>query len=155
MSMLQILLLAVLQGIAEFLPISSKGHLIIVEAVLAKLNGIALPDPLELNIVLHAGTLASILVYCRREVWRLLSTWSTTISARKATTVVHLDFILPIAIAHRGERRSTTMAPEAKKFEVFSSRMRCIGSMNITLMRYGWTQFTGFSISGRSTFWPN
>jgi undecaprenyl-diphosphatase len=73
MSLFQILLLAVLQGIAEFLPISSKGHLAILEAILAKYNGTAIPDPLELNIVLHAGTLGSILVFYRRQVWQLLT----------------------------------------------------------------------------------
>jgi undecaprenyl-diphosphatase len=73
MNLFQIFLLAVLQGIAEFLPISSKGHLVLLEAILTKFNGIAIPDPLELNIVLHAGTLASILVFYRRQVWQLLT----------------------------------------------------------------------------------
>jgi undecaprenyl-diphosphatase len=73
MNLFQILLLAVLQGIAEFLPISSKGHLVLLEAVLAKFNGIAIPDPLELNILLHAGTLASILVFYRQQIWKLLT----------------------------------------------------------------------------------
>jgi undecaprenyl-diphosphatase len=73
MNLFQILLLAVLQGIAEFLPISSKGHLVLLEAILAKFNGVAIPDPLELNILLHAGTLASILVFYRRQVWQMLT----------------------------------------------------------------------------------
>ena len=73
MSLFQILLLAVLQGIAEFLPISSKGHLVLLEAILEKFNGVEISEPLELNILLHAGTLASILVFYWREVWQLLT----------------------------------------------------------------------------------
>ncbi len=73
MNLFQIVLLAVLQGIAEFLPISSKGHLVLLEAILAKFNGMEIPDPLELNILLHAGTLASILVFYRRQIWQLLT----------------------------------------------------------------------------------
>ena len=73
----QIILLAVVQGIAEFLPISSSGHLV----VLATLLGASADkfDLVELNIVLHAGTLGSILVVYRQQLyaaltrdWRLL-----------------------------------------------------------------------------------
>lgn len=73
----QILLLAVVQGIAEFLPISSSGHLV----VLATLLGADAEkfDLVELNIVLHAGTLGSILVVYRKHLleavtkdWRIL-----------------------------------------------------------------------------------
>lgn len=64
----ELLLLAVVQGITEFLPISSDGHLVVVEALLRLEK-----DILELNIILHAGTLlATVVVYGRRLV-RMLS----------------------------------------------------------------------------------
>ncbi len=63
------LILAILQGIAEFLPISSSGHLV----VGAHLFG-ANFDITELSIVLHAGTLLSILVFYRREILALVTT---------------------------------------------------------------------------------
>ncbi|MBA2113229.1 undecaprenyl-diphosphate phosphatase [Bremerella alba] len=68
----QIILLAVVQGIAEFLPISSSGHLV----VLATLLGADAEtfDLVELNIVLHAGTLGSILVVYRRHLFEALTT---------------------------------------------------------------------------------
>jgi undecaprenyl-diphosphatase len=57
MSYLETILLGVVQGITEFLPISSDGHLAILQAVLgAKL------DSMQLTVALHVGTLASILV---------------------------------------------------------------------------------------------
>jgi len=65
----QVLILATVQGIAEFLPISSSGHLVLV----ADLLGV---DPeqfdlVELNIALHAGTLGSILVVYRRPIYQI------------------------------------------------------------------------------------
>lgn len=61
----QIVLLAVVQGIAEFLPISSSGHLVVIAALLG-LDPVEF-DLVELNIVLHAGTLGSILVVYRKQ----------------------------------------------------------------------------------------
>ncbi len=67
----QIILLAIVQGIAEFLPISSSGHLV----VLASLMGADSEefDLVELNIVLHAGTLGSILVVYRKQLFEALT----------------------------------------------------------------------------------
>ena len=59
----RVLILAVIQGIAEFLPISSSGHLVIGNELLKRLLGTEVSDEgLTLNIVLHVGTLGSILV---------------------------------------------------------------------------------------------
>lgn len=67
-----ILVLAVVQGIGEFLPISSSGHVVIVAALLAGGDSEFL-DVAELNIVLHVGTLFSILVFYARRIVGLLS----------------------------------------------------------------------------------
>ncbi|MDR9388542.1 MAG: undecaprenyl-diphosphate phosphatase [Balneolaceae bacterium] len=58
MSILDAVLLGVLQGIAEFLPISSSGHLVVAQEVL----GISSPG-VTFEIMVHAGTLGSILWY--------------------------------------------------------------------------------------------
>lgn len=63
----KVVLLGVLQGIAEFLPISSSGHLVLAEELLGeKLESAAL------NIALHLGTLGSILVVYRERIIQLL-----------------------------------------------------------------------------------
>src|SRR5262245_49939417 len=75
MTPLEILLLAVVQGITEFLPISSDGHLAVVNALLASAGGKEVnTDLLETTIVLHLGTLASVLVFYRRDIVRVLTT---------------------------------------------------------------------------------
>jgi undecaprenyl-diphosphatase len=61
------LLLALVQGVTEFLPISSSGHLAIGQKLLG-LDGPGLP----LQAALHLGTAVSVLLVFRRDVWRLL-----------------------------------------------------------------------------------
>lgn len=66
--MLKIAFLAVLQGIAEFLPVSSSGHLVISQHFL----GIQ-AEGVRLDVCLHAGTLISILAYYRKTLCRLFA----------------------------------------------------------------------------------
>ncbi|MEZ4388439.1 MAG: undecaprenyl-diphosphate phosphatase [Candidatus Krumholzibacteriia bacterium] len=65
--MLQILILAVVQGLTEFLPVSSSGHLVLLQSLFGSHDG-----DLFLDVVLHTGTLGSVLVVYRREILRLL-----------------------------------------------------------------------------------
>ena len=65
---LQVAFLAIVQGVAEFLPISSSGHLNVLQALLSK----KAPDSAELNIVLHFGTLLAILVFYYQRILALL-----------------------------------------------------------------------------------
>lgn len=74
MDYLDALLLGIIQGVAEFLPISSSGHLVIADALLRDLRGREF-DPeanLQLNVAVHLGTLFSILVVYRRDLLPLL-----------------------------------------------------------------------------------
>lgn len=66
--LVRVLILAVVQGIAEFLPISSSGHLVILGSLLGELG-----ESATLEIILHAGTLGSILVVYWRRILDLLS----------------------------------------------------------------------------------
>ena len=65
---LHVFLLALVQGVTEFLPVSSSGHL----AVLGDLFGFRESDALSLGIVLHAGSLTAIVVVYFRELWKFL-----------------------------------------------------------------------------------
>lgn len=60
---LEALVLGVLQGATEYLPVSSSGHLVIAEHLFA------LDEPtLFFNIVLHVGTLSAVLIYYRADI---------------------------------------------------------------------------------------
>lgn len=67
--------LALVQGITEFLPISSSAHLILGRWVLDLLgigsSHLTPAQELSLDIALHVGTLGAVIVYFRRDVWTL------------------------------------------------------------------------------------
>ncbi|MCB0395671.1 MAG: undecaprenyl-diphosphate phosphatase [Flavobacteriales bacterium] len=69
MSVLQALLLGLIQGLTEFLPISSSGHIEIGKALL----GIKYQEDLTFTIVVHGATVLSTLVYFRKDIIRLIT----------------------------------------------------------------------------------
>ncbi|OHB66448.1 MAG: hypothetical protein A2V70_05365 [Planctomycetes bacterium RBG_13_63_9] len=69
---LEILILATVQGIAEFLPISSSGHIVVGAAVCDQV-GQPIDEKLTVNVVLHLGTLVAILVFYWRRIGLLMS----------------------------------------------------------------------------------
>ena len=66
---LQAALLGLVQGLTEFLPISSSGHLLVVPWLLGWTS--PLLNSLTFDVALHLGTLGAVLVYFRHEWWAL------------------------------------------------------------------------------------
>lgn len=64
MDILETIFLGLVQGATEFLPVSSSGHLVMVQ----NLNGTVTADDLFLDIMLHLGTLAAVAIFCWNEV---------------------------------------------------------------------------------------
>jgi undecaprenyl-diphosphatase len=71
MSIWMILILAVLQGLTEFLPISSSGHLVVAEALLG-IREQGTHEGIMFEICVHVGTLAAVLLTYRRKVASLV-----------------------------------------------------------------------------------
>ena len=79
MTLLQLVVLAVVQGITEFLPISSSAHLILVPHVTGW------PDQgLALDLAVHVGTLLAVVVYYRRDIVHMLLGAGSLIGIKKA-----------------------------------------------------------------------
>ncbi len=68
MNWIEAMLLGLLQGLTEFLPVSSSGHLEIGKALL----GIKATNNLTFTVVVHGATVLSTLVVFRKEIWDLL-----------------------------------------------------------------------------------
>ena len=68
--LIQAVVLGIVQGLTEFLPISSSGHLIIVPAVFGWNDPFI--DSLAFSVMLHLGTLIALIIYFRHDWLRLL-----------------------------------------------------------------------------------
>ncbi|MBR4834311.1 MAG: undecaprenyl-diphosphate phosphatase [Thermoguttaceae bacterium] len=69
MDAIKILILAIVQGIGEFLPISSSGHLTVLGDILFSDSTLLDEEKMfTLNILLHAGTLGAVLIYFWRQI---------------------------------------------------------------------------------------
>ncbi|SVD17897.1 uncharacterized protein METZ01_LOCUS370751, partial [marine metagenome] len=63
----QIILLGIIQGLTEFLPISSSGHLILIPSIFSFED-----QGLAMDAILHLGTLLAIVIYFRTDLTKLL-----------------------------------------------------------------------------------
>jgi undecaprenyl-diphosphatase len=80
MDLLQVILLAIIQGITEFLPISSSGHLILTP------HFFGWPDQgLAFDAAIHVGTLAAIVLYFRRQLGQMASAWVGSVLRKERT----------------------------------------------------------------------
>lgn len=68
MNLWQAVVLGLVQGLTEFLPVSSSGHLVVVEA----LTGVKTPG-VFVEVALHVATLGSVLVVYGRRLWTILA----------------------------------------------------------------------------------
>lgn len=80
MLLIQIIILAILQGLTEFLPISSSAHLILVPQLSDW------PDQgLAFDVAVHVGTLAAVIWYFRLEVIAMARDWGISCARRQQT----------------------------------------------------------------------
>ncbi|MDE5707215.1 MAG: undecaprenyl-diphosphate phosphatase [Alistipes sp.] len=68
METLDAIILGIVQGLTEFLPVSSSGHLQLAKALL----GVHIEENVTFDVMLHAATVLSTAVVMWRELWRLL-----------------------------------------------------------------------------------
>lgn len=90
--MLAAIIWGLVQGLTEFLPISSSGHLVVVPAFLEELGMDIEPPSLAISAVLHLGTLIAVLIYFRTDVVKVLR-MRTESEGRKIAMLVAIGTI--------------------------------------------------------------
>jgi len=90
MTFIQIIVLSLIQGLTEFLPVSSSAHLILGSKVFDW------PDQgLVFDVATHLGTLLAVLVYFRRDIWNMAKPW--LVSGKDDEASRKLGLILVVA----------------------------------------------------------
>ena len=92
MTLFHLILVAALQGVTEFLPISSSGHLIL----LPGLTGLD-DQGLAIDVAVHVGTLAAVVLYFRRDVAEAAGGVPRLLTGRADTPGARLALLLLVA----------------------------------------------------------
>jgi undecaprenyl-diphosphatase len=123
-SALEALLLGIVQGLTEFLPISSTAHLRIVPAFFGW------DDPgAAFTAVIQLGTMAAVLVYFRADLWRITAAWIGSVRARDwhpADQDARLGWYIAlgtIPIAILGVAFADTIEDEFRNLELIGSTL--------------------------------
>lgn len=75
MGYFEVFIMAVVQGLSEFLPISSSGHLVFTSALCKMFTGAEITHNSQevfLDIILHLGTLVAVLIFYRKEIFSIV-----------------------------------------------------------------------------------
>ena len=78
MSTVEVFILALIQGLTEFLPISSSAHLILPSAILGWQD-----QGLAFDVAVHVGTLLAVVLYFRKEVGSMAVAWFGTLKGER------------------------------------------------------------------------
>ncbi len=88
MTLVQAVILGIVQGLTEFLPISSSGHL----ALLKNLLGVKIQNPLGFDIALHTGTALSVIFFMRNEI-------RSSLRSREKSLGILTAFVFTVPVA--------------------------------------------------------
>jgi undecaprenyl-diphosphatase len=92
MDLFQVIILALIQGITEFLPISSSAHLILPSQLLGW------PDQgLAFDVAVHVGTLSAVVIYFRNDLQQMVVAWFGQFGAQGATQESRLAWYVGLA----------------------------------------------------------
>ena len=97
MDILQAIIVGIVQGLTEFLPVSSSAHLIFIQKALGlQSTGIAF------DVLLHLGTLIAVVWYFRADIYKMLIAWWHSIGdiLQHRFREVLLEFYLKVRLQH-------------------------------------------------------
>jgi len=97
MDLMQSVWLAIIQGLSEFLPISSSAHLILPSQVLGW------PDQgLAFDVAVHVGSLVAVIVYFRHDIVNLTQAWLDSLFVHRHSRESHLAWFIILATLPAG-----------------------------------------------------
>ena len=110
MDLLRVILLGIIEGITEFLPISSTGHLLVAERL-----GLGARSDL-FNVGIQAGAILAITLIYWRRIWTLLTQWRDSANRAylaKLIAAFLITCVLGVVVTHYGFKLPETVTPIA------------------------------------------
>lgn len=89
MSLLLIVFLSIVQGLTEFLPVSSSGHLVVTRALLEPFLG-KISSPLAFDVLIHLATALVTAFFLRNEIARIIANFFKSEGVRERALVIRL-----------------------------------------------------------------
>lgn len=99
MDLVQAIILALVQGLTEFLPVSSSAHLLLVPLFASW------PDQgLAYDVALHVGSLTAVIIYFRKDIGRMIIAWFASVERQESSEESRLAWAIifgtiPVCIA--------------------------------------------------------
>lgn len=149
MSTLEAIVLGLVQGLTEFLPISSSGHLRIVPAM------VGWDDPgTAFTAVIQLGTMAAVLLYFRADLWRIARAWLSELRVPFAerSTDANLGWFIvlgTIPISIFGIIFSSQIESGARSLYVIGSMLIAFSLVMLAAEHYGKREREITSMNGR------
>ncbi|MBS08343.1 MAG: undecaprenyl-diphosphatase, partial [Alteromonas sp.] len=92
MTLFEIIILAIIQGVTEFLPISSSGHLLLPAELLGWVS-----QGLAFDVAVHVGSLLAVMIYFRQEIAQMTVAWVTQGFSKQQSTDSKLAWYVIVA----------------------------------------------------------
>lgn len=92
MTLFEIIILAIIQGVTEFLPISSSGHLLLPAELFGWVS-----QGLAFDVAVHVGSLLAVMIYFRQEIGQMTVAWLTRGFTKEQNTDSKLAWYVIIA----------------------------------------------------------
>ncbi len=136
MSLFHLAILAIVQGITEFLPVSSSGHLILLPKLLGTVD-----QGLALDVAVHIGTLGAVMLFFRTDVARMVRGAGDILRGHLDTNDARLTLLLALATV------PVIIAGFILKVTGLADAMRSIAVIGWTMLGFGlflyWADQTG------------
>ena len=98
MPILQTIIMGIVQGLSEFLPVSSSGHLVLTSNIYKVLTGAEIMEQSSqevfLDIMLHLGTLIAVLIYFRKDISEIIKEMINSLKTKEFSDNAKMGFYI-------------------------------------------------------------
>jgi len=99
--LISVIILAIIQGLTEFFPVSSSGHLVLAESFFRLNEELSQSGSILFELAVHVGTLGAVVIFYRKKIGRIirvLSGWAASGLRIREDLIIELKFVLYLVV---------------------------------------------------------